>query len=791
MSLILPIDNYIFKIKDKDKKLKTYSKKNQKKIIDAYKNKIKELIIIENSMIHRINFYLGERASVLSPTTNGLGERASALLPTTNELGERASALLPTTNGKKQLLAFINPIIYWKNKLEKLKTLIETKDIIKFMNKLNITMNDINTKEFNYNHLYAFILGKIYRDDLKDYIKELNLSGIDLKYMNYISPNKLEDYFTEFIIAPDPNYTNMEWCIAFYFSYFISVIKGMSKKYNIMMEDDIMISYFKIKKRMPQVIETNDINMDLTKKISCEINKKYYIYHIYLLDENNNIINKDINKVLQNKDPNIQYITIHIKMVKLEDDIDFKKLEKDIDKFKICKSKNAEYLFYVCTIDYNDYQFYYIRLVLDYINTKINDSKNTILINDTLNHILDAKNLPNFRKVVNCYNKIKLMDRYSMIENKVGKNSFDNTNELFKLRKKALKESLKFQIQDTRAIIGTQSIYSYSYFYPEKEKSNLVTDKWWYEYFIRSLPCARGRVLQFFGTCWFNTILNIILLTPKLKDIINFPYDKSYEEYYNHDSIKDIYHFTYMVDKEIIDIINVKPPCPMCKKNKSSHVIDKTIVCDECMLQLPSHNVKNLDDILLHIKQQLISKIPNIDIPFKAFFYGKLNLNLELDDKSLLELSKIINPKNNDGGNTKFIMTLFNILKIKFNHTMIDTNCDVSLFPSYLKNSNEKIHIITSDNDFPLILVKNHNIPLKIGKYKLYAACIVANGHAVCGLLCNDIPYIYDSNNIIAYSDWPNCNFFGYYDKVMEITDEPLSFYNFLCGYDTLIYIKE
>jgi hypothetical protein len=218
--------------------------------------------------------------------------------------------------------------------------------------------------------------------------------------------------------------------------------------------------------------------------------------------------------------------------------------------------------------------------------------------------------------------------------------------------------------------------------------------------------------------------------------MVSIPYNVLFEQYYKHDSIKGTYQFTYTLDKEVIDIINAKPLCNICNKNKSTHIIDKTIVCSECMLQIKSNNIENLDDIFLSIKQELIRKIPNIDIPFKAFFYSKINFNLELDDKNLLELSKIINPVNNDGGNTRTIMNLFNILNIKFNHTMIDTNCDVSLFPSYFKDSNEKIHIITSNNDFPMILVKNNNIPLKIGKYKLCAASITTNGHVVCGLLC-------------------------------------------------------
>ena len=53
--------------------------------------------------------------------------------------------------------------------------------------------------------------------------------------------------------------------------------------------------------------------------------------------------------------------------------------------------------------------------------------------------------------------------------------------------------------------------------------------------------------------------------------------------------------------------------------------------------------------------------------------------------------------------------------------------------------------------------------------YKLIAATIgyinsdKLGGHSICGLICDDKFYVYDSNNHIAYTDWFSGDMSGYY----------------------------
>jgi hypothetical protein len=416
---------------------------------------------------------------------------------------------------------------------------------------------------------------------------------------------------------------------------------------------------------------------------------------------------------------------------------------------------------------------------------------NIVLINDTLKHILDSKNFPNFRKVVNCYDRKRLLDLYeSKLENKIGKNNFDLTNDLFKLRKVVVKESLTSHILDSRAIVGSTSIYSYTYFYSQKYRSTNLMDKWWYEYFMRSLPCARGRIIQFFGTCWFNVVLNTILLTPKLKEYVmaRIKYDKIFKNYYNYSDNKLL--FSYILPNNIIEIINRDNICTQCyNRNIDLYKISDMRLCYECSSIHRADGMKL--DMIEDDKRTEILKLPNIDIPFKALFYGRIHNNLDFDDKGLLELSKLLNPVGKDSGYSTNIMHLFDILKCQYKHIVIDTYMNTKMFPLYFNNITDDIVIITSKKLSALIFGKDSKLPLKINGYKLHAAAIMSNGHVVCGLLCNDIPYIYDSNNIIAYSDWPNGDFFGYYDKVMELENSPLKPHNLLYACVFILYMKE
>ena len=49
---------------------------------------------------------------------------------------------------------------------------------------------------------------------------------------------------------------------------------------------------------------------------------------------------------------------------------------------------------------------------------------------------------------------------------------------------------------------------------------------------------------------------------------------------------------------------------------------------------------------------------------------------------------------------------------------------------------------------------------------------------------------MYDSNNIIAQSNWPEIDFSGYFEKAIELGDKPLPTFNYMNNFSFLLYCK-
>jgi hypothetical protein len=47
-----------------------------------------------------------------------------------------------------------------------------------------------------------------------------------------------------------------------------------------------------------------------------------------------------------------------------------------------------------------------------------------------------------------------------------------------------------------------------------------LEDTWWYKYYFNIPICAYGRLTQSTGTCWCNSLINVILLTPSIYEFI-------------------------------------------------------------------------------------------------------------------------------------------------------------------------------------------------------------------------------------------------------------------------------
>ena len=608
-------------------------------------------------------------------------------------------------------------------------------------------------------------------DDKKELLKnQFNLNERDLSYkvdeIMPISINDSEDVPSMYL-----------------FARLISYVKKLSKLTGMPMDgDNILEMYYNMSKNKPISEEAKKHLTIITEHISCE-NKKQQVYHFYLTRHNERVP-EEHQPILENNNPDITYNVVFIKETENNG-------YEPIDNI-IC-SHDKDTVFVVSSIGYTQDEFELLTKVLKDIDKSITKKESTILLHDTEYYLLKGHDFPHMRKVVNCYNKDfihrlestknipelekeekKLMSEYTRkkennedaeessltwydfhLKLKKIKSDLGDTNPLYKL---TLSSSYNYDKRDT---IDDVSIYKYTYFQKQRAESHLVTDTWWYHYFNRTLPCARGRVIQFGGTCWFNTVLNTMLLSTPVKNYLKetLVYSDSFKPYlkenFNSYNELDGYTFTYTTP-ETISLLSK----------------DKTTIDTET----------HYHELRKTVSSNIFSD------PFNAFFYGRLHSTLHLDDKVLLSLSKLLNPNKMDGGLSSFIHNLFDIMSLPYEYHVISFFKRIDFVPSvldYLNKSTKKFVLIGN-----YMYCGKDSLPLKVGSYHLEAAGINSNGHAIIGLHCNGIPYMYDSNNIIAQSNWPEIDFSGYFEKVMELDDKPFEGMNYMNYFSFLLYCK-
>jgi len=500
---------------------------------------------------------------------------------------------------------------------------------------------------------------------------------------------------------------------------FVSYVKKASLLSGIpIVGNDWFQMYYNMNKHIPISNESKTRLSILHEHLQCEPQKPYQIFHVLITRANQLIHNQSI---LLNQDPNVSYKEL---VVPIQGNT------YRLPRFE-CDSQ-YETLFIVSSIGFTSNEFAVLTQIMTDINQTIHQS-NVILLHDTLYHVWPENQFSHFRKVVNCYSIDDIPPRQSPL----GRLILAKTNHFL----------------DARESVQGVSIYSYAYFQEEKKKSHLVSDTWWYIYFIRSIPCARGRVLQASGTCWFNTILNTLLLTLPLKEYLGrIQYSPSFSNYVN--MINGTYQFTYHLPHFI-------------RTRLQDNIPQEQTVFNQLIQQ----------------SQQNGSFMETFVIPFQAFFYRRIHGKLNLDNRVLLELSKLINMMKTDAGFISNISRLLSFLQIP---------CDVYDQIDYSMNE-LRANVLQSTQPFvliKLILSDEESIPLQIGNYKLHAAGLRSPEHAVAGLMCHDIPYIYDSNNVIAYSNWPDNDFSGYYEKSMELKNSPIELYNYITYAEFFLYIR-
>jgi len=305
---------------------------------------------------------------------------------------------------------------------------------------------------------------------------------------------------------------------------------------------------------------------------------------------------------------------------------------------------------------------------------------------------------------------------------------------------------------------------------------------WWYRWYYAVPPCASGRLVQMTGTCWFNAALNTILLSPIISRFLIIQWyslKKEERESYEKQDIQtclirrpDIKTMLYVVIYNIL-IKNTK-----MSLNKGNLVVGfaarvATFIKEKGRLEKSGiDNASNISSLQISEGSdpgqaiELLLKA-TISDHFNSFYISN---NIKLD-KNILNISDTNNKLN---GNNK-LKSLSNIILLK-NSKILSEERKEELKKEELKSekqkNEEKKHMTRTKYFESLPLELTISIDDKQDDYVLEAGIIsvlgVANDHAIAGLLCNNVPYIYDSNNVTVISDWTNNEYEPYTNALRE-----------------------
>jgi hypothetical protein len=252
------------------------------------------------------------------------------------------------------------------------------------------------------------------------------------------------------------------------------------------------------------------------------------------------------------------------------------------------------------------------------------------------------------------------------------------------------------------------------------------------------IPCRIGRLKQIGPSCWFNTAINVLLLTEPIAQRLrsiweNIPEDEKIE---------------------IMQIMQINP-------NNG----------DSC--PLPS--------ILAILKKYVLYYVH--DILIKG---NRINSDKDLM-KDMVTHSDGYSTNYNDGGYP--IKALEQLLQFFFPGDVISINND-----DFQGNIDEfKGNIVIFYTNTVFIKIPDTIKVLMNNNYDLQASAVLTNNkmHIVSGLRCGDIWYIYDSNNILVECDWSNADFTKYINECMALTQKKNKTYCTVDGFHYLIYIKK
>lgn len=265
--------------------------------------------------------------------------------------------------------------------------------------------------------------------------------------------------------------------------------------------------------------------------------------------------------------------------------------------------------------------------------------------------------------------------------------------------------------------------------------SKYILDQWWIKEILQQPPCAYGRLRQYTGTCWFNTILHSMILAPILSS-----------------KLLDMWKNYNKTDRETSLIIkNITFPYGWTEN-----------VDDTNRLQFLYYIIYNMLDVKVRPDYQ--SDIPTALADTCNLIARKTSASIDIIIRTMFPTSAYI---ANIIGTSPISEAFSNYQIVKPDSRTITFNDDVlenkTLYEILLFKFHKKYIKISQ---IPKIIkIESTTYTLDCGGLR------PRHNHAISGIICNDSKYssfIYDSHNILVITDWFDGNLGNYYAQTTQ-----------------------
>lgn len=294
--------------------------------------------------------------------------------------------------------------------------------------------------------------------------------------------------------------------------------------------------------------------------------------------------------------------------------------------------------------------------------------------------------------------------------------------------------------------------------------SELYTPEWWRERF-HNIECATGRLVQFTGTCWFNSIINIVLFSDigiLIKQIIDNNTFLKLKKISKRASFID--NFFSLAER----ILKTSNPVPI-NDGDISKILGNQL--KKLMRTQKFENIKTTKTDIKTIKNK-IKIIKNKIKPSRHQMemlkllnrrLEQLNIRLEQLNGNLEIMNELLEIYNNDK-DCEYYNT-----KIEGGHSFLAFDeCLEQVGIKFLNLEYENSDTIKHGTQV-LIVPNKKTIKQSLEGYNLTASFIESDGHVVVGMVCNDIQYVFNSNNYISQMLWS--------DYVTKNTDFTITYF--------------